>query len=66
MSDFLCRKEEPQAFRDLALVLIKRGRKQDLQRALGLLTEVVQGDWDIRFTQIEVIALMVRFVHFKF
>lgn len=52
------RPEEPQSYRDLALALAKRKTKQDYLRALDLLTQVVQGKWDIRFSQVEVIALM--------
>jgi len=52
------RPEEPQSYRDLALALVKRGKKEDYHRALTLLALVVKIDWDVRFTQIEVIALM--------
>jgi len=54
------RTEEPQSYRDLANVLMKRKnlKTDDVQRALTYLTDVVQGDWDIRFTQVEAIALM--------
>ncbi len=64
------RPEEPQSSRDLALVLDKRaGARQpgasklspasmeDYRRALSLLAEVVEGQWDDRFPEIEVIAL---------
>jgi len=63
------RPEEPQSFRDLALVLARRGEHpkyrvadaaaagEDLERAMDLLHEVVMGRWD-RFAEIEVIALM--------
>jgi len=54
------RTEEPQTYRDLALLLMKRRNEKtnDLQNALTHLTHVVQGDWDIRFTQVEAIAMM--------
>ncbi|MFH1808975.1 MAG: DUF2135 domain-containing protein, partial [Pseudomonadota bacterium] len=48
------RPEEPQSYRDLALVL---GELEDYPRALELLTHVVMNRWD-RFDEIEVIALM--------
>jgi tetratricopeptide (TPR) repeat protein len=48
------RKEEPQSYRDLALVL---GRLQKYQRAINLLYQVVLKTWDNRFPEIEVIAL---------
>jgi len=60
------RPEEPQSYRDLALVLARRAKqsdrdaaavRDDLARALELLSKVVLGDWDGRFTEIEVIAL---------
>jgi tetratricopeptide (TPR) repeat protein len=55
------RPEEPQSYRDLALALALRGESkrsaQDLEEALGLLTQVVMRTWD-RFPEIEVIALM--------
>ena len=55
------RPEEPQSFRDLALVLGRRGlapksQPDDLARAVGLLAEVVKRRWD-RFEGIESIAL---------
>ena len=49
------RPEEPQSFRDLALVA---GRLKDYPRAIGLLNRVVLGHWDRRFPEIELIALM--------
>jgi hypothetical protein len=58
------RPEEPQSFRDLALVLAQRaGRSSgetarvDYERSLELLAHVVMNDWD-RHPEIEVIALM--------
>jgi len=48
------RPEEPQSYRDLALVL---GELEDYPRALELLSHVVMNRWD-RFDEIEVIALM--------
>ncbi len=57
------RPEEPQSYRDLALTLAERARKQparahaDYARAIDLLTHVVMGRWDERFPEIEVIAL---------
>jgi len=52
------RGEEPQSFRDLAVALARRGKKEDYEKSLQLLNDVVEGDWDIRFSQIEVVALM--------
>ncbi len=48
------RPEEPQSYRDLALVL---DRLKQYQKAVELLYKVVTQDWD-RFPEIEVIALM--------
>lgn len=48
------KKEEPQSYRDLALVL---GRLGKYEKAIALLYEVVQKNWDSRFPEIEVIAL---------
>ncbi len=48
------RPEEPQSYRDLALVL---GDKGEYARAIDLLYQVVLGEWD-RFDEIELIALM--------
>jgi tetratricopeptide (TPR) repeat protein len=48
------RPEEPQSYRDLALVL---DRLRQYQKAVELLYQVVLQDWD-RFPEIEVIALM--------
>jgi len=49
------RAEEPQSYRDLAVALLKKKTPQNVQTALTLLTKVVQGDWDVRFTQVEVL-----------
>jgi len=61
------RPEEPQSYRDLALVLARRaneaaekdnaGRQKDYARAIELLARVVMGHWDGRFTEIELMAL---------
>ena len=60
------RPEEPQSYRDLALVLAHRAEvaarpadmtRGDYTRAIDLLTQVVMGRWDGRFPEIEVIAL---------
>jgi hypothetical protein len=63
------RPEEPQSHHDLALALDRRAslRKDearpasqasaDEQRALSLLAEVVMGEWDDRFPEVEVLAL---------
>lgn len=48
------RKEEPQSYRDLALVLGRIGRYDE---AINLLYEVIKKTWDSRFPEIEVIAL---------
>ena len=48
------RPEEPQSYRDLALVC---GRLMDYRRAVELLYRVILRDWD-RFDQIEMVALM--------
>ncbi len=49
------RPEEPQSFRDLALILEKRGMYKE---AVTLLQHVVANEWDDRFRDIEVIALV--------
>lgn len=49
------REDEPQSLRDLALVLEKRGQYQE---ALDLLWSVVKFEWDDRFPEIQMIALM--------
>lgn len=55
------RPEEPQSYRDLALVLAKRADRDksaaDYVRSLKLLAHVVMNRWD-RFDEIELIALM--------
>lgn len=54
-SDILeIRGEEPQSYRDLALLKAKNG---DYQEAADLLATVITGDWDARFTGIESIAI---------
>jgi Ca-activated chloride channel family protein len=59
------RPEEPQSYRDLALVLERRAQKAadgkkaaaaDYRRAIELLTHVVMNQWE-RFNEIEVMAL---------
>ncbi len=47
------RPEEPQSYRDLGLALAKRG---DDQEAIEMLYKVVEGTWDERFPEIEVLA----------
>ncbi len=49
------RPEEPQSYRDLALVLERLDR---FDRAVDLLYRVVTGQWDQRFSEIGIIALM--------
>ncbi|MGD2085519.1 MAG: VIT domain-containing protein [Candidatus Aminicenantes bacterium] len=49
------RPEEPQSYRDLALVL---QRLQKFERAVELLYHVITHNWDQRFEEIELIALM--------
>jgi Ca-activated chloride channel homolog len=55
------RPEEPQSYRDLALVLGQRADRNksadDYSRSLKLLAHVVMNKWD-RFSEIELIALM--------
>ena len=48
------REEEPQSYRDLALAL---SADKQHQRAVNLLQEVVEGQWDNRFPNIELTAL---------
>ncbi len=48
------RPEEPQSLRDLALAHAATGNRQ---RAIDLLAEVVDGDWNGRFAEIELTAL---------
>ncbi|KAH3760613.1 YfaP family protein [Pelomyxa schiedti] len=53
------RPEEPQSYRDLALALISMSRsKENYTRAIFLLTQVLEKEWDVRFAQVEVVALM--------
>jgi tetratricopeptide (TPR) repeat protein len=64
------RPEEPQSARDLALALAERGDagraarrhpreiSSDYLRALDLLNTVILGEWNDRFPEIEVVALM--------
>ena len=56
------RPEEPQSYRDLALVL---DEKKHFKRAMTLLWKVVTGKWDSRFDEIELTALVElnRIVH---
>ncbi len=49
------RPEEPQSYRDLALVLDLQG---EFRRAVELLWDVANRDWDGRFPEIETIAIM--------
>lgn len=49
------RPEEPQSYRDLAQACAAVG---DFQAAVDLLWEVVTGEWDSRFPEIELIALI--------
>jgi Ca-activated chloride channel family protein len=49
------RPDEPQSYRDLALLLERRG---EYRRATTLLWDVVTGEWDARFPEVETIALM--------
>ncbi|KAH3744671.1 YfaP family protein [Pelomyxa schiedti] len=51
------RSEEPQAYRDLALALLARNNLDDLPRVIHLLCQVITRKWDIRFHQVEVVAL---------
>jgi len=54
------RPEEPQSYRDLALAIMKRPSKtiDDYEQAMSLLSKILTGDWDKRFAQIELVALM--------
>ena len=65
------RPEEPQSFRDLALALAARAdarragardvaveQAADYLQAVGLLNDVVLGEWDGRFPNVEVLALL--------
>eukprot|EP01121_Diplochlamys_sp_Union-15-3_P014365 TRINITY_DN4572_c0_g1_i1.p1 TRINITY_DN4572_c0_g1~~TRINITY_DN4572_c0_g1_i1.p1 ORF type:complete len:230 (-),score=29.35 TRINITY_DN4572_c0_g1_i1:70-693(-) len=49
------RPEEPQSLRDLALAL-KRSKRY--LESLKLLAAIIEGEWDVRFSQIEVICMM--------
>eukprot|EP01106_Pelomyxa_sp_JSP_P007302 TRINITY_DN2202_c0_g3_i1.p1 TRINITY_DN2202_c0_g3~~TRINITY_DN2202_c0_g3_i1.p1 ORF type:complete len:274 (+),score=84.77 TRINITY_DN2202_c0_g3_i1:69-824(+) len=55
------RPEEPQSYRDLAAAMVLRGRPTDATTVLTLLCKVVMGSWDIRFHQVEVVALVELF-----
>jgi tetratricopeptide (TPR) repeat protein len=53
------RPEEPQSYRDLAVAVNELGPEtKNYERALQLLNSVVDKEWDKRFEQIEVVALM--------
>jgi len=52
------RPEEPQSFRDLALAYSRKGSKEDYENAILLLQHVIEGEWDVRFHQVEVPCLM--------
>eukprot|EP01122_Echinamoeba_exundans_P007381 TRINITY_DN225_c0_g3_i1.p1 TRINITY_DN225_c0_g3~~TRINITY_DN225_c0_g3_i1.p1 ORF type:complete len:1227 (+),score=276.64 TRINITY_DN225_c0_g3_i1:54-3734(+) len=53
------RPDEPQSHRDLALVLEKRARSGDYQRAINLLWAVVVGpNWRSDFDEVEITALV--------
>ncbi|KAH3764700.1 actin family [Pelomyxa schiedti] len=56
------RPEQPQSYRDLALVLVETEdettRNDNLKRAIELLNEVIEKTWETRFDQIEIVALM--------
>jgi len=52
------RSEEPQSHRDLAISLVRRGNKDDIEKAINLLQDVIKGEWDIRFSQVEIVSLM--------
>jgi tetratricopeptide (TPR) repeat protein len=61
------RPEEPQSYRDLALALDQRAGTRgaltsatidDYTRALALFSEIVSREWDSRFPEVEVIALI--------
>ncbi|KAH3742968.1 YfaP family protein [Pelomyxa schiedti] len=53
------RPEEPQSYRDLALALWHSERtKENYEKALSLLDTVLDKEWDKRFEQIEVLAMM--------
>jgi tetratricopeptide (TPR) repeat protein len=49
------RPEEPQSYRDLSQACAALGRYQE---AVDLLWEVVQGEWDSRFPEVQLIALV--------
>jgi len=65
------RSEEPQSYLSLAQAWIQKGTSgsQDWQKAVDLLVDVLEKPWDVRFTQVEVIAamelnsLLARMVH---
>ncbi|MEK7486897.1 MAG: VIT domain-containing protein [Planctomycetota bacterium] len=62
------RQEEPQSYRDLALMKAKRGEQQwkqnpesskrDLESALQLLYQIIFSNWDHRFEGIDAVVLM--------
>lgn len=59
------RPEEPQSFRDLAVVLNalfgssgSGGSNAKAERSLSLLNSIVEKEWDVRFDQVELVALM--------
>ncbi|KAH3764444.1 Vault protein inter-alpha-trypsin domain protein [Pelomyxa schiedti] len=52
------RPEEPQSYLDLACALTYVDTIDSLKRALELLNEVLKRHWDIRFEQVELVAIM--------
>ena len=52
------RGEEPQSYRDLALVLAKRQKYDECISLFDKILTRCKPDWDARFSQIEVVALM--------
>jgi hypothetical protein len=49
------RGEEPQSFRDYAVVLSTKNSKECLQSAAEHLVKVIEGKWDLRFDQIGIL-----------
>ena len=48
------RGEEPQSLRDLANILVKSGKKEEMEESMLLYKQIIEKEWHPRFHQIEV------------
>jgi len=54
----MLRGEEPNSYRDEALMRLRRNKAGDWHQAVDLLCRVVRGNWNARFAQVEIVAAM--------